>query len=258
MSDAPPVITGRVIGFRVWRVGLDHRLYSAGAATLPWQAGANTATCRVNEYEFFFDSNPPLVQPPFHEAPCNGCTCGLYAFYDCVGIRFSESPGPVVAGAVAAWGRIETHSHGFRAQYAQPVAFSPMHTMPHFERADIPPGYDEAVERIADIHGVEVVHFDALEAEGLNHGMRVPLDLRPAAPEPRAPGAYVSSVASANAQLVALQRVLHQQVGSRMSVTIRTPSNASSRRYRWRRRVLFVAAAYTIVVQILVFFGVIS
>ena len=54
-------------------------------------------------------------------------------------------PGTCVTGAIVAWGRIVEHRHGFRAEYARPLAFAqPAHG-----------GYCLAA-RVADVYGVSV------------------------------------------------------------------------------------------------------
>ncbi len=56
-----------------------------------------------------------------HEAPYRDCLCGFYAYYTLP--EEPDLPAPeAVWGAVVAWGRIVESEHGFRAQYARPVA----------------------------------------------------------------------------------------------------------------------------------------
>ncbi len=72
-------------------------------------------------------------------APHRDCNCGIYAFHRPPQLdditKFSarmsiptRAPDPLskpeaVAGAMIAWGKIQVHVEGFRAQYARPVAF---------------------------------------------------------------------------------------------------------------------------------------
>ncbi len=63
-----------------------------------------------------------------HEAPDADCECGLYAYHPWSGMgqHLVEDSGHrdgAVVGLVEAWGRVEVHSEGFRAEYAKPVAF---------------------------------------------------------------------------------------------------------------------------------------
>jgi hypothetical protein len=51
------------------------------------------------------------------------CSCGLHAHTD-PGSLPAWTPGPTVAGAIVAWGRIIQHQTGFRAEHARPVAFA--------------------------------------------------------------------------------------------------------------------------------------
>jgi len=56
-----------------------------------------------------------------HQAPHRDCLCGFSAYYTLP--EEPDLPAPeVVWGAVVAWGRIVECEHGFRAQFARPVA----------------------------------------------------------------------------------------------------------------------------------------
>jgi hypothetical protein len=61
-ASAPDLVTA-VIGFRQWRLCGDE-LWSV-LATERWHRGVQSAYCAVHT----------------HEAPANGCTCGIYAWY---------------------------------------------------------------------------------------------------------------------------------------------------------------------------------
>ncbi|MFZ1996837.1 MAG: hypothetical protein WAU75_22170, partial [Solirubrobacteraceae bacterium] len=104
-ASAPDLVTA-VIGFRQWRVRGDE-LWSFQAAER-WQRGVHTAHCAAQA----------------HEAPVNGCTCGIYAWYSPTPRGASALTADLVAGAVALWGRIELHAHGMRAQHAMVVALA--------------------------------------------------------------------------------------------------------------------------------------
>ena len=114
MRDAP-FFAGRIEGIRAWSLSDDLELRGRGiGSSEAWAAdGAPTqAVC--------LDSN--------HRAPRSGCECGLYALHPQA--RISEwvesfmTDG--VAGVVEAWGRIELHEVGFRAEFARPkLLFEP-------------------------------------------------------------------------------------------------------------------------------------
>ena len=114
MRDAP-FFAGRIEGIRAWSLSDDLELRGRGiGSSEAWAAdGAPTqAVC--------LDSN--------HRAPRSGCECGLYALHPQA--RISEwvesfmTEG--VAGVVEAWGRIELHEVGFRAEFARPkLLFEP-------------------------------------------------------------------------------------------------------------------------------------
>ena len=104
-ASAPDLITA-VIGFRQWRVCGDE-LWSFRAAER-WHRGVHTAHCSAHA----------------HDAPANGCTCGIYAWYSPTPRGASALTPDLVGGAVALWGQIELHAHGMRAQHAMVVALA--------------------------------------------------------------------------------------------------------------------------------------
>ena len=62
-----------------------------------------------------------------HRAPHHGCACGIYAWHpsaEAARIVFGEAcrDGEAVGGLIAAWGDVEVHATGFRAQFARPHA----------------------------------------------------------------------------------------------------------------------------------------
>lgn len=132
-----------LIGFRAWHLDPDGSLVpwslqGAGA----WQPGVNTAECHAGKD---------------HQPPATGCMCGLYALATACDHRLHGRDGQIV-GAIAAWGDIELHRTGFRAQHAAIVALA----RPH--------GRHEAAERAAARHEVPLVEFDELEVTVRGHG----------------------------------------------------------------------------------------
>jgi hypothetical protein len=109
MEAAAPDLIRAVIGFRQWRLR-GSELWSLRCDEL-WSRGVQTAQC-LNEVQ--------------HEAPApqNGCTCGIYAWYAPPPRTASAGTSDLVAGAIMAWGRVELHAHGMRAEHAMVVALA--------------------------------------------------------------------------------------------------------------------------------------
>jgi hypothetical protein len=144
-------VARHVIGYRVWRVSRDrdgyYSLTSTNSGKYRWKSGVNDARC--NEYP--------------HDAPHHQCCCGLYAVY--------EPPwDSVPLGAIAAWGRIEAHRTGFRAQYAMPIVLAEP-AVCSLEAIDL-------VSGIGRRYGVRVVPPDELEEWALQYGDPVHEGLR--------------------------------------------------------------------------------
>ena len=62
-----------------------------------------------------------------HEAPSEGCACGVYGTGDLETLRAHGvclRDEPLVVGRVALWGRVVSDHDGFRGQYAYPSALS--------------------------------------------------------------------------------------------------------------------------------------
>lgn len=132
-----PLFAGKIHGVRGWSLAAG-RLAGAGVA-VPWTPGeAMRAQC-VNAR---------------HPAPDPACECGLYAVHPwAAGAAMGE-----VLGVVEAWGRVELHPSGFRAEHARPLAL--------FAPAGLVPGERQ---RLADLAGryrcelVELASPDELE-----------------------------------------------------------------------------------------------
>jgi hypothetical protein len=107
MQAAAPDLIRAVIGFRQWRLR-GSALWSLRSDE-PWTRGVRTAHCLTH------------VE---HEAPENGCTCGIYAWYAPPPRTSSAATSDLVAGAIAAWGRVELHAHGMRVEHAMVVALA--------------------------------------------------------------------------------------------------------------------------------------
>lgn len=98
-----PVLQGEIVGRRAWVLRVrDGRLRGVGyGSEVAWRPGVNQAACLVHR----------------HRAPHHNCNCGLYAFYDASMVLLH-----CVRGLVSAWGDVEAHVDGFRAQYARIAA----------------------------------------------------------------------------------------------------------------------------------------
>jgi hypothetical protein len=150
-ASAPDLVTA-VIGFRQWRLCGDE-LWSL-RATERWRPGVHSAHCATHD----------------HEAPANGCTCGIYAWYSPVPRGASALTPDLVGGAVALWGQIELHAHGMRAQHAMVVALA------------LPFSWGAKRRRIraaADALEVPAVAARRLKAAALTHGDVIPRRMRP-------------------------------------------------------------------------------
>jgi hypothetical protein len=126
MSSLEPVASA-VIGFRAWRLD--------GSGSLMPVFYSTFKTHLVATWK-----NPEFAEAICERggaSPCENsdCQCGLYCWkrpknYGQNGKHFYW--GGDISGAVVAWGEIEDHKIGFRAQYAKPIGFfeSPKHNQP--------------------------------------------------------------------------------------------------------------------------------
>ena len=101
MSDAPDFVQA-VVGYRAWHLEDDGTLRPWTFSALPWDPGVNTAVC---------------AREVRHAPPVADCMCGLYALTDPADRRLDFRADQAV-GAIAAWGDLEVHRTGFRAEHA--------------------------------------------------------------------------------------------------------------------------------------------
>jgi glycine cleavage system H lipoate-binding protein len=142
-----------VVGYRAWHVEADGRLRPWTFTALAWERGANEAVC---------------ARDVRHQPPVADCMCGLYALTDPADRRLDFRADQAV-GAVAAWGDMEVHRTGFRAQHACVTALALPDRADHDQRV--------ALELAAERYGVPLVPADRLSAEALRHGAPLPDDL---------------------------------------------------------------------------------
>jgi glycine cleavage system H lipoate-binding protein len=162
-SGAPDFLQA-VVGYRAWHVEEDGLLRPWTFMALPWQPGANRAVC---------------ARDVRHSPPVADCMCGLYALTDPSDRRLDFQADQAV-GAVAAWGDLEVHRSGFRAEHACVTALA-LPDRAGFEQR-------EALARAAERYGVPLVAADRLSNEALRHGAPLPDDLwapSPSWPPPR-------------------------------------------------------------------------
>src|ERR671928_1996571 len=111
--SAAPDLAAPVVGYRAWRVA-NGRLVSP-YIPCRWEGRVMRAEC--------YDANRGLVRGEGwldrpHESPHPDCRCGIYAYH---------TPGPRTyfgevwwcQGVVTAWGRMEVHADGLRAEFAR-------------------------------------------------------------------------------------------------------------------------------------------
>ncbi|HEV2813789.1 MAG TPA: hypothetical protein VGW10_11115 [Solirubrobacteraceae bacterium] len=151
-----------IVGYRAWRVDGDALVpwSAARAGAAAWTAGVNQAVC------LHLGAHPGRV-PPVAE-----CSCGLYALARSTDERLR--PAHEAVGAIAAWGDVEVHASGFRAQYAAVVALA----LP--ERCD--GAHAAGLGAAARRYGVPVVPADGLVDTALEYGRPIAFAAIPAAP----------------------------------------------------------------------------
>lgn len=111
-------LPGRLYGIRRWsaRFRADGRAILSGYQDTPWRSGGQTtwAVCKAGGHE--------------ERSPAGWCTCGLYALHPLSSharalVRAKPADLPLVVGFIEAYGTVQVHREGFRAQYARPIGF---------------------------------------------------------------------------------------------------------------------------------------
>jgi hypothetical protein len=162
---AAPDLAAPVVGFRSWRLA-NGRLQSP-YIPCRWDGPVMHAEC--------YDANRSLVRGEGwlhepHDSPHPDCQCGIYAYHG-PGMRHYYGEAWCCEGVVTAWGRIEVHADGIRAEYARVRALG----VPDLGN----PRLDAAVREIGERLGVPVVPADELAALAAGLGGPVPPALRP-------------------------------------------------------------------------------
>jgi hypothetical protein len=119
-----PDLTQKVIGYRQWTVDDEGFLTSIGV-TGAWGRGTNVARCQPQSMWLSALEKP---RKSCDDSPGPACSCGIYAYHQMHSDWLTEPPwsgtAHLMVGAIVAWGRMEVHKDGFRAQYAEPVALA--------------------------------------------------------------------------------------------------------------------------------------
>ena len=161
-----PLVPGSLYGLRSWRIDATSGRLAGLVYNEPWPVGPEpmVAECSARP-----DGHPP---EQMHE-----CTCGVYAYHPSAGVakRLRAvlrthgqriAPDTHVMGVMRAWGQVELHATGFRAQFAKP------HALVRFHRTSRADG--ELIETVArrceaelwDLRGWRD-YWERCEAEGL-------------------------------------------------------------------------------------------
>jgi hypothetical protein len=162
-----PFYSQAVIGYRQWLL-IDGALCPLFTCTLsaPWLPGVNEARCYSSASRHAHDAPKP------HEtSPQSDCSCGLYARHEVTDTMRRDHIKGRVTGAIAAWGDLEVHHDGFRAQFAMVCAVA--------ESASTP-----VTAAVADRYGVPLLPLELIELEATRHGAPLPVSARPPAPDP--------------------------------------------------------------------------
>ncbi len=146
----PPCLAGTVIGVREWTTNLSLSRLGPLTGGQSWS----------------FDGTPTrakcVIHPIEHQAPDPDCECGLYAHHPWTSAGKSLTnpdryPVNGVTGFVVAWGHIEVHAQGFRAEYAKPAAFFLANGVDHGWAEDYFAEYELSLRRLAAESGADLI-----------------------------------------------------------------------------------------------------
>jgi hypothetical protein len=182
-------------GFRKWAL-LPHGLSSSNRGLYTWTIGVNRAQC-LSTRAFacalargpgavdWIEVSPSAIPPDQgHRAPAHSCGCGLYASYHpWRSLDRYLCQGPPVYGAISAWGRLELHPDGFRAEYARVVALAPGDAEELARWGEDPDEFEARLRALAGEFGVTCTRREELLDVVGEHGELVPRELIPALTE---------------------------------------------------------------------------
>jgi hypothetical protein len=159
-------VPGRLEGVRQWSLASDQSgaIRLTGLNGVAWSRDGKTTAARC-------ECRDVQHRGP---APAGACCCGLYALHpwaaDSDGFRLQNLfSGLSVVGVVEAWGTVQVHGEGFRAQYARPTAFALL----GLSRAS---EYGDLLARLAAAHRAEVIGLGGV-GELMGHCVDVQLGL---------------------------------------------------------------------------------
>lgn len=160
-----PDLLAEVIGFRSWRIANGH--LQSPYIPCRWDGRTMRAVC--------YDANRVLTRGEGwldepHDSPHPDCRCGIYAYHS-PGARSYYGEVWWCEGVVAAWGRLEVHADGYRAEFARVEALG----VPDLGN----PRLEQAVEAIGRELGLPVMPAAALPRFASGLGDPVPAVLRP-------------------------------------------------------------------------------
>lgn len=162
--DDRPLFTEPVVGYRWWRLSSDGTLIPR-TFNEAWQPGVNTARCMPHRIRGLRQDPDP------HHAPSQNCDCGIYAMHELDVRPFRLEEPAAVVGAIVAWGDLEVHADGFRAEHARVVALAYTLNMRIRRR--------QMIRRAALAHGCEYVLLHHLEETAERYGQPLPASARP-------------------------------------------------------------------------------
>ena len=163
--SAVPDLVEVVVGFRAWRI-VDEELLSP-YIPCRWQGAVMHAACYPANRAVVFGRG--WLDAP-HAPPHQDCQCGIYAYHR-PGAQSYYGEFDWVEGIVTAWGRIESHRDGLRAEHARVEALA------------LPPPAEvrrrRAVAAIAARLGADLVDRGALEEASARYGAPLPASMLP-------------------------------------------------------------------------------
>jgi hypothetical protein len=158
-----------VIGYRLWLV--TEKLELTGCIhPVTWpEAEHAVAECQAPIWPIMHNKLP---QHAPNVVPVKECGCGFYGFWDYPTLQASKvcysDHIQTVRGVVAGWGKVWTAERGWRAKYAQPLAFLHWPERRSAVRDEfLPEHYEDAfkwneiVAKTAEKHNVPIVHSPA-------------------------------------------------------------------------------------------------
>jgi hypothetical protein len=155
-----PDLLAPVSGFRDWHVKADG--LCSPRTGVPWSGRVLQAECRPRTAD-------DLIRPA-HRAPGHECGCGIHAYYE-PSDETSKISYTGVSGIVSAWGDVEIHAGGFRAEFARVEALGVYARWSERQKS--------AVQRIAATLGVDIVDLYDLADAAASYATPMPQQLIP-------------------------------------------------------------------------------